>query len=179
MRSDVTPPPPPRVATPPRSVRARARVRDPHPDPDPNPNPNPNPNQVHSDLIGVLTDGANAPHVEAALRVLLQGCTEGPDLQLQRQCFLILHRLVEEWCGGGPAAVPGFGVFALQQALHCTLLHHTALYYAILYHTTLYYTILYRTLLYSALLCSTLLYSALPLLYSDLLSSTLQLIQYV
>ena len=56
---------------------------------------------MHSDLIGVLTDGANAPHVEAALRVLLQGCTEGPDLQLQRQCFLILHRLVEEWCGGG------------------------------------------------------------------------------
>ena len=121
---------------------------------------------MHSDLIGVLTDGANAPHVEAALRVLLQGCTEGPDLQLQRQCFLILHRLVEEWCGGGPAAVPGFGVFALQQALHCTLLHHTALYYAILYHTTLYYTILYRTLLYSALLYSTLLYYSITIPYS-------------
>ena len=45
---------------------------------------------MHSDLIGVLTDGSNAPHVEAALRVLLQGCTEGPDLQLQRQVLTLL-----------------------------------------------------------------------------------------
>lgn len=71
---------------------------------------------VHSELLGVLTDAANAPHVEAALRVLLQGCTEGPDLQLQRQCFLVLHRLVEEWCAAGPAQVAGFDAFALQQA---------------------------------------------------------------
>ena len=39
------------------------------------------------------------------------------DLQLQRQCFLILHRMVEDWCGGGPAAVAGFGGFAMQQVL--------------------------------------------------------------
>ena len=53
------------------------------------------------DAVEALTQ--LAPHVEAALRVLLQGCTEGPDLQLQRQCFLVLHRLVEEWCAAGPA----------------------------------------------------------------------------
>ena len=61
---------------------------------------------VHSELFGVLTDGANAPHVEAALRVLLQRCTEGPDLQLMRQCLLVLHRLVEEWCAPWPSPSP-------------------------------------------------------------------------
>eukprot|EP00316_Scyphosphaera_apsteinii_P000353 CAMPEP_0119324400 /NCGR_PEP_ID=MMETSP1333-20130426/63108_1 /TAXON_ID=418940 /ORGANISM="Scyphosphaera apsteinii, Strain RCC1455" /LENGTH=1057 /DNA_ID=CAMNT_0007332091 /DNA_START=141 /DNA_END=3314 /DNA_ORIENTATION=+ len=54
---------------------------------------------VHNELIAVLADPLNAPHVGTSLRALLQGCVEGPDLQLQRQCFVVLQRLVESWGG--------------------------------------------------------------------------------
>lgn len=58
---------------------------------------------VHNELTGVLSEPHNSQHIGASLRLLQRGCLEGPDLQLQRQCFGILQRLVEAW-GGSDAA---------------------------------------------------------------------------
>jgi exportin-T len=68
---------------------------------------------VHSELVGVLTSPENSAHTAPALRILLTGCIEGPDLTLQRQCFLILERLVNVWVG----TIPGFDVYVLQEVL--------------------------------------------------------------
>jgi len=73
---------------------------------------------VHNELLGVMHDEHNGPYLQQALRVLIDGCTEGPDLQVQQQCVLILHRLVEQWCGAAAATpLPGFDGFVLQQVL--------------------------------------------------------------
>jgi len=68
---------------------------------------------VHNDLIAVLSDQLNSPNVVSSLRVLQQGCLEGPDLQLQRQCFVILQKLVDSW-GGADA---NFDTYVLQEML--------------------------------------------------------------
>mmetsp|Transcript_24876 Transcript_24876/g.73923 ORF Transcript_24876/g.73923 Transcript_24876/m.73923 type:complete len:1024 (+) Transcript_24876:116-3187(+) len=54
---------------------------------------------VHCDLAAVLCDANNLPLLDAALGRLLQGCVEGPDLTLQRQCFAVLQKLVEHLGG--------------------------------------------------------------------------------
>jgi len=68
---------------------------------------------VHSDLTQVLEAPPNAEHVPSILRVLLSGCLEGPDLHLQRQCFVILQCLVESWVG----SAPGFDTYVLREVL--------------------------------------------------------------
>ena len=68
---------------------------------------------VHSECTEVLSAPQNQAHMAPSLRVLLSGCVEGPDLQLQRQCFSILQRLVEMWVGN----MPGFESFVLQEIL--------------------------------------------------------------
>ena len=68
---------------------------------------------VHSDLTTVLTAPPNSTHLQPSLRLLLAGCLEGPDMQLQRQCFAILQRLVEAWI----PEVAGFDTFVLQEVL--------------------------------------------------------------
>lgn len=54
---------------------------------------------VTNDLTPVLSDGNNFPLLLRALTRLLQGCVEGPDLTVQRQCFLIVQRIVEHLAG--------------------------------------------------------------------------------
>ena len=68
---------------------------------------------VHSELTSVLTAPSVHPHLSPSLRVLLASCVEGPDLQLQRQCFVILQRLVDEWVG----TVSGFETYVLHEVL--------------------------------------------------------------
>ena len=68
---------------------------------------------LHAGLAEVLTSPTNAAHVEPALRLLLTGCVEGPDLTQQRQCFTILQELVSLWVG----SIPGFDAFVLRDVL--------------------------------------------------------------
>ena len=68
---------------------------------------------LHAGLADVLTSPTNAAHVEPALRLLLAGCVEGPDLIQQRQCFTILQDLVSLWVG----SIPGFDAFVLRDVL--------------------------------------------------------------
>jgi len=68
---------------------------------------------VHSGLGEVLAAPSNASHTEPSLRVLLTGCVEGPDLQLQRQCFVIMQNLVEMWVG----VLSHFDVYCLHEVL--------------------------------------------------------------
>ena len=68
---------------------------------------------VHSGLADVLAAPQNSAHAAPSLRVLLSGCVEGPDMQLQRQCFVIAQKLVELWVG----SVPGFEAYVLQEVL--------------------------------------------------------------
>ena len=68
---------------------------------------------VHSDLADVLAAPQNSAHAAPSLRALLAGCIEGPDMQLQRQCFAITQRLVELWVG----TVPGFDTYVLHEVL--------------------------------------------------------------
>ena len=68
---------------------------------------------VHSDLSSVLTEPASSQHLSPSLRLLLSGCVEGPDMNLQRQCFVIMQRLVEQWV----PSVAGFDSYVLQEAL--------------------------------------------------------------
>lgn len=69
---------------------------------------------VHSDLTSVLSEPRNSAHMRPGLQALFQGCLEGPDLQVQRQCFLILQRLVEQWGGSDAGSLPGFNSYILQ-----------------------------------------------------------------
>jgi len=61
----------------------------------------------------VLAAPRNSAHTAPSLRLLLTGCVEGPDLNLQRQCFAILQRLVELWVG----SIPGFEAYVLNEVL--------------------------------------------------------------
>ena len=65
----------------------------------------------------MLAAPQNSSHTAPSLRVLLTGCVEGPDLQLQRQCFIILQRLVEAWAGSDAASLSGFNSYILSEVL--------------------------------------------------------------
>jgi exportin-T len=54
---------------------------------------------VTTDLTPVLSDVNNFPRLDTALTRLLQGCVEGPDLTVQRQCILVVQKLVEHLAG--------------------------------------------------------------------------------
>lgn len=72
---------------------------------------------VHSELVAVLCDGNNAPLLDGALGRLLQGCVEGPDLGVQRQCFAVLQRLVEHLGGATGAAAGAFDGYVREKIL--------------------------------------------------------------
>jgi len=72
---------------------------------------------VHSDLTAVLSAPENAAHMAPSMAALSRGCVEGPDMQIQRQCFGILQKLVEAWGGTGAGALPGFNSYILQEML--------------------------------------------------------------
>ena len=69
---------------------------------------------VHSDLTSVLSAPQHSVHMGPSLQALFLGCLEGPDLQVQRQCFLILQRLVELWGGSEAGSLTGFNSYILQ-----------------------------------------------------------------
>lgn len=56
------------------------------------------------------------PH-HTAIQALACGCVEGPDLQIQRQCFVIMQRLVEQWGGRDSGSLPGFNNYILHEML--------------------------------------------------------------
>jgi len=68
---------------------------------------------VHSELTEVLAAPMNSSLTAPLLRLLLTGCVEGPDLQLQRQCFAVVQRLVEAWVG----QLPHFDCYVLTEVL--------------------------------------------------------------
>jgi len=68
---------------------------------------------VYSELTEVLAAPVNSSLTAPLLRLLLMGCVEGPDLQLQRQCFAIVQRLVEAWVG----VLPHFDGYVLTEVL--------------------------------------------------------------
>lgn len=72
---------------------------------------------VHNELTSVLASASNSANVEPMLRLLQQGCVAGPDLQLQRQCFLVLQRLVEDWARAEPGSLTAFDQYVLQDML--------------------------------------------------------------
>jgi len=68
---------------------------------------------VHSGLTSVLSAPQNAVHTAPCLRILLAGCVEGPDIQTQRMCFIVVQGLVEAWTG----TLVGFDSYVLREVL--------------------------------------------------------------
>jgi len=69
---------------------------------------------AHNGLTGVFVSEANRGDVDQFLSVILQGVVDAPDAQMQRQCIMVMQKLVECWAGdggsaAGEAAGPGAG----------------------------------------------------------------------
>jgi len=72
---------------------------------------------VHSELTAVLSAPEFSIHMAPSMQALARGSIEGPDLQIQRQCFVTMQRLVEQWGGSDAGSFPGFNSYILQEML--------------------------------------------------------------
>lgn len=61
-------------------------------------------------LDGVLVSPLNSPQLESLLLLVLEGCTDVEDANINRACFSITHELVTKWVLASSAAANGEGV---------------------------------------------------------------------